>query len=307
MVIDAHLHLGLNQVRLDTVQAYLDSYCIDRGWFLSWEEHQPAIPEFYHELSIRDIMIAYEKYPARIVPLYAPDPSGKDAAQKLLFWCERGVRGCGELKISLRWDEVEIKELLALVEQLNIPLVFHMEAAQEYYLPAPSSRFERAMASVMNRKAGTVMWAVLAKILMASGSLYRSKIQHMKRIFPGYLLDFAALEKSLREFPSVTFIGHGPLFWDGVRPLYHGATARLLNNFSKFYADISGGSGARAIMRSSHWTRSFLVQFQDKILYGTDNYNCGLRQYLQKLALPIGVYEKILCHNANGIIASKKH
>ena len=90
------------------------------------------------------------------------------------------------------------------------------------------------------------------------------------------------LEKCLKEFPNVTFVGHGPGFWsaisaddprgsyptDPVKP--GGAVDRLLAEYDNMYADLSAGSGYNAMTRDPEFTQGFLQRHWRKLLFGTD-------------------------------------
>ena len=126
-----------------------------------------------------------------------------------------------------------------------------------------------------------------------------------------------ALERALKSFPELSFIGHGPGFWASiageitqeqlngypegeVRP--GGALDRLLESTSNLYCDLSAGSGANAFLRDLKFGREFMLRRQDRLLFGTDYLKPGqdVPQFdlLQKLSLPADAAEKILRANA---------
>ena len=96
------------------------------------------------------------------------------------------------------------------------------------------------------------------------------------------------LEKCLREFPNINFIGHGPGFWAAISPdddrnggyptgpiKPGGALDRLLQEYPNLYADISAGSGHNALTRDPKFTEGFIARNWRKILFGTDFMFCG--------------------------------
>jgi predicted TIM-barrel fold metal-dependent hydrolase len=93
------------------------------------------------------------------------------------------------------------------------------------------------------------------------------------------------LERVLRTFPKVNFIGHGPGFWASIsgdvtaRQLGEyprgpitpgGALDRLFDAYLNLWGDISAGSGAGALARDRSFSQQFLVRRADRLLFGTD-------------------------------------
>jgi predicted TIM-barrel fold metal-dependent hydrolase len=93
------------------------------------------------------------------------------------------------------------------------------------------------------------------------------------------------LERVLKAFPAVQFIGHGPGFWASisgeltardlggypngpVKP--GGALDRLFDAYSNLWGDLSAGSGASALSRDPAFGQRFLIRRADRILFGTD-------------------------------------
>jgi predicted TIM-barrel fold metal-dependent hydrolase len=83
---------------------------------------------------------------------------------------------------------------------------------------------------------------------------------------------------------------------------------RLLRQFPNLYADLSAGSGWNALTRDRAFGIRFLVEFQDKLLFGTDVCFADaqgrmpqlgyLKALLQERQLPAAAYEKIVAGNA---------
>lgn len=93
------------------------------------------------------------------------------------------------------------------------------------------------------------------------------------------------LERSLRLFPKLKFLGHSQAFWaemarletPGDRygyPAYpireEGVVPRLLRRYPNLYGDLSASSGCNAIKRDREYGIRFLNEFQDRLLFGTD-------------------------------------
>jgi len=94
------------------------------------------------------------------------------------------------------------------------------------------------------------------------------------------------LENVLKAFTDLTFIAHGPGWWASIsgdvttrealnmRPktkvVPGGAVQRLLDAYPKLVADLSASSGLNAISRDPDYGPDFLVNYQDRLLFGTD-------------------------------------
>ncbi|NUQ01932.1 MAG: amidohydrolase family protein, partial [Armatimonadetes bacterium] len=94
---------------------------------------------------------------------------------------------------------------------------------------------------------------------------------------------FPALERCLKDYRNVKFVGHGPGWWAGIsgdddgrggypeRPITPGgAVDRLLEKYDNLYADLSAGSGYNAMTRDPDFTPDFLERHWGKLLFGTD-------------------------------------
>jgi len=172
--------------------------------------------------------------------------------------------------------------------------------------------------------------AAMLKLLAATETLSLPIIFHSS-IPDGYgygIIDevgLPRLEKVLKRFPGIIFIGHSPGFWSEisgqitledkckypegpVKP--GGAVPRLLRQYPNLCCDISAGSGLNAFRRDPEHAYKFIEEFQDRILFGLDY--CSInddRQHLSWLqnALNQGsicqeAYEKITWKNVNRIL-----
>jgi len=129
------------------------------------------------------------------------------------------------------------------------------------------------------------------------------------------------LEKVLRTYPDLKFIGHSQPFWSEIsgdlkpedrnsypkgKVVPGGRAVELLRDYPNLYADLSAGSGYNAISRDREFGIRFLDEFQDKLLFGTDLDYMGqeLPQvgYLQGLykggRISRKVHDKIMYRNA---------
>jgi predicted TIM-barrel fold metal-dependent hydrolase len=95
------------------------------------------------------------------------------------------------------------------------------------------------------------------------------------------------LEACLKEFPNITWVGHGPAFWSAIsandpRKGYPpgaiapgGALDRLLAEYDNLYADLSAGSGYNAMTRDPEFAHHFIERHWRKLLWGTDIVGIG--------------------------------
>lgn len=81
--------------------------------------------------------------------------------------------------------------------------------------------------------------------------------------------DFKHLENALRSHPHCIFIAHGPAWWKGFAA---GHCDRLMQAYPNLYADLSAGSGAKALGKDKDQTTQFMRDHSTRLLFGTD---CG--------------------------------
>ena len=77
-----------------------------------------------------------------------------------------------------------------------------------------------------------------------------------------------------------------------------GKLIKMLEAYPRLYCDISAGSGWNALSRDPEFAREFLVEYQDRILYGRDYFDNIHQEFLNSLGLPAEVLEKIYYKNA---------
>ena len=312
--IDAHFHVNFSGFDADKIIRYLDDHNIDTCWLLSWEQLAPPIPSLYQNLSVEDVINAYTKYPERIIPFYAPDPKSSTVREDLKKYLVLGIKGCGELKVTYKWEDNLIEKYLKIVSEFNIPLLFHMEAPRMHYVRKGNSAFEKAFAELMTGALNGRTKYYISKITEKT-SLFSKRIRNNSEFFPGYLYDFDFLEKRLTQFPDLVFIGHGPHFWNNIssttspkyfhqrgRIEHFGVIDRLLEEYDNLYCDISGKSGFNALSRDTKQAKVFLEKHAAKILFGTDNANYNLESFIRSFKLPSEKLNKIFYRNAEGIL-----
>lgn len=133
------------------------------------------------------------------------------------------------------------------------------------------------------------------------------------------------LEKCLRMFPNLIFIGHSQPFWAEIsgdlKPEYRnsyptcvvvpgGRIVDLFRRYQNLYGDLSASSGYNAISRDPEFGVQFLEEFQDRLMFGTDldapDQNIPQLKYLRSLMdegkISRKTYDKIMYKNAARIL-----
>ncbi len=133
------------------------------------------------------------------------------------------------------------------------------------------------------------------------------------------------LEKCLKMFQDLLFIGHSQPFWAEIsgelkpedrnsypagRVMPGGRVLDLLREYPNLYGDLSAGSGYNAISRDPEFGIKFLEEFQDRLMFGTDldapNQDVPQLRYLHGLKnegkLSGRIYDKIMYKNAARIL-----
>ena len=136
------------------------------------------------------------------------------------------------------------------------------------------------------------------------------------------------LEKTLKAFPDVKFLGHSQPFWIeisgdapqdtkgrnawGKGPVTPGgALLRLFETCPNLYGDLSANSAGRAIMRHEEFGLRFLETYADRLLFATDMLNAEqtfplagwMEQKMAEGELSEETCRKIFCENACCILS----
>jgi predicted TIM-barrel fold metal-dependent hydrolase len=132
------------------------------------------------------------------------------------------------------------------------------------------------------------------------------------------------LERVLKEFPTLPFIGHGPGFWASIsanvtqndlggypkgRIEPGGTLDRLFDHYPNLWGDLSAGSGANALARDAEFARGFLVRRAERLLFGTDylkpRQEVPQFEVLARIELPDDIRAKIERGNAAKLLGVK--
>jgi hypothetical protein len=257
----------------------MDNVGIERTWLLSWEIPQWEIdPGYYRELNptgvgiqFRDVIDLAERYPDRFIPGTTTDPHDPYALPKLKAAVDIfHVRVFGEFKRHMRYDDPDAIRLFHYAGELGLPVIFHLDVTTP-------------------RKGVPSAWQWW----------YGGGLENM--------------EAALRLCPNTQFLGHAPGFWREIsadadqesqaypagRPVVgRGMMLDYLDKFPNLNCDLSGGSGHTALSRDLDFTRKFLIDYQDRMFFGRDDFNNDMYDLLVSLNLPPEVMAKILSGNA---------
>ena len=277
-IIDTHNHprwVGYDGAR---IVADMDNVGIERTWLLSWElPEREMATNYYQELDptgvgipFRDVIDVAERYPERFIVGTTTDPRDPHAQEKLKAAIDIfRVRVFGEFKLRLRYDDPDAIRLFQYCGELGLPVTIHLDTTFPRH-GVPSSR----------------QW------------WYGGGLENM--------------EAPLRLCPHTHFQGHGPAFWREISgdadqssqayptgPIVgRGMLLDYLDKFPNLNCDLSAGSGHNALSRDLNFTRKFLMDYQDRMFFGRDDYNNDMYDLLVSLNLPPEVLAKILSGNA---------
>ncbi len=138
---------------------------------------------------------------------------------------------------------------------------------------------------------------------------------HINRDAPG----LPGLERLLHDYPTVTFIGHGPHFWREISGDVDAAVAypkgpvtpggrvgELLAEYPNLMADLSAGSGFGALARDPQHAVAFLEGHADRILFATDvlamSQELPIVDFFRDLPLTAGTREAVAWRNASRLL-----
>ncbi|MHB9133211.1 MAG: amidohydrolase family protein [Armatimonadota bacterium] len=276
-IIDCHGHVKWYCYDAARLVRNMDENGITAMWLLSWEAPAEEIDRSYENvfwpgrtgMPFEDVVDASRQFPDRFIPFYAPDPRIKGALRRLQGAVEyHGVRGYGELKCRVMLDDPHALEIFHYCGENGLPVIFHLDVPlPRYSLGDPG------------------YW---------------------------YCCDWENLARALERCPKTNFLGHAPGFWREISgdadtdpsgyprgPVTpDGKLWRYLRAYPNLYCDLSAGSGLTAISRDPRAGRNFLLEFQDRCLFGRDYFDDALYRYLISCDLPPEALAKILRGNA---------
>lgn len=199
--------------------------------------------EEYMPQSVGEVIELAENSEGRWIPFCNIDPrvysntSDAPIGMLLEYYKNKGCRGIGEVMPNLPLNDPRFQNLLKCVEQIGMPLLFDITGRLNY-----------------------------------GYGIYDD---------PG----LPQLEYCLDKYPNLLFIGHGPAFWAEIGTLRNpadrhgypsygideeGRVPYLLRTYPNLWFDLSAGSGYNALKRDSDYAVTFLHEFSDRAMYGTD-------------------------------------
>ncbi len=279
-IVDSHNHPDWHGHDLRRFLENMDRFGIEKTWLLAWECPSDEYDHGWFSLQTpggTDGPIPFsrclsyaERAPDRFVLGFCPDPRRPAAVERMKAAVDiYGVRVCGEMKLRMMYDNWDALRLYRFCGEAGIPVVVHLDYAFDTGRPFPRPDW----------------W-------------YGGGIE--------------AFERAVRACPNTVFVGHGPGFWahisaDGKHattpyptgPVVEGGRVpALLRDCPNLYADLSAGSGLNALTRDPAHAKRFLVEFQDKLLFGRDAFDNRLQEFLLGPDLPDSVREKLFSGNA---------
>ncbi|MEM7536425.1 MAG: amidohydrolase family protein [Chloroflexota bacterium] len=279
-IIDAHNHPDWHGHNLQKFLQNMATYNIERTWLLSWESlPDEYAPDPYFKVSLTqdgypipfsNCLRYKQAAPEKFTLCYGPDPRRPEAIDQLEAAIElHGVQVYGELKLRMMYDNPDALRMYRYCGEKKLPVVVHidypLETGQRY--PRPT------------------WW---------------------------YGGGIAPFERAVQACPETIFIGHAPGFWAHISgdDLYDkvaypsgpvlpdGKLLQMFRDYPNLYADLSAGSALRALSRDREFSKDFLIEFQDRLLYGRDCFDNRCQELLNGLDLSETVLQKIYADNA---------
>jgi hypothetical protein len=241
-------------------------------------------PESTHGVqAMEDVLEMAESYPGRFIPFCNIDPRAMEHSVNaplgdyLRYYKDRGCKGLGEVTANLPFTHPMVQNLFHHCQEVGFPLTFHISCSQGYRYGLVDD--------------------------------------------PG----LPQLELSLQTFYDLKFFGHSQSFWAEIGQLEtvgdrvgypeypikeEGAVPRLMRKYPNLYGDLSAGSGCNALTRDPDYAVTFLNEFQDRLLFGTDitapDTPFPLVDFLLELRgakrISEGVFQKVARENAIKIL-----
>jgi len=278
MIIDAHTHVNWYGMTAEKIVENMDQMGIDKAWLLTWQmaddsEMDMGYAKVYYPhatgLLFEHMMRAVEKFPDRFVPMHAVDPRTDQAVQVLHACASFGVRGYGELKLRMLYDDPRLIEIYHVCAELSFPVILHIDVP---WLPPQGGKFHA------HWYGGTIE------------NLERALQACPKTVFLGHAPGFWREISGDADTRPESYVD-GPVKEGG-------RLIRLLDTYPNLHCDLSAGSGLRALQRDKEFGRNFLIRYQDRCLFGRDYFDDKHMEYLRSLNLPEEALDKILSGNA---------
>ncbi len=279
-IIDAHNHPDWHGYNLDRFLRNMEQYGIEKTWLFSWEcpvdEYDPTYNNvFVHDpdgcpIPFTNCLAYKQQAPDKFVLGYAPDPRRPDAIDQLEAAVSiHGVKLYGELKLRMMYDDLDALRMYRYCGAHGLPVTVHID-----YEFDTSRKYPRPN-----------WW------------------------YGGGIEPF---ERAVAACPDTVFIGHAPGFWAHISgddqydkapyptgPVVPGGKLpRMFRAYPNLHADLSAGSAYTALTRDPVFATDFLIEFQDRLLFGRDYFDDRMQGFLNDLNLPEDVLTRIFSGNA---------
>ncbi|MFD0712526.1 amidohydrolase family protein [Paenibacillus sp. GCM10027626] len=286
MIIDSHNHPYYQMMNLEKTLENMKRFNIDRTWLLSLETPEHEAWPVYHPKTFgtKDAAIPFAhcleysmKAPDQFVLGYAPDPRQPHVIQKMEAAIELyGVRVCGEIMLRMTYDHPDAISLFRFCGEKGLPVIVEVNYGVEEEGP-----------------------------FAQPGYWYGGGIE--------------AFERLVRACPDTVFLGHGPGFWAHISgdDLYQtmsypqgeivsgGKVIEMMHTYDNLYCDLSAYSGYNALIRTPSFGKEFLLEFQDRVLYGRDCWDNNLQLFLNGAGFTEEVLYKIYAGNSLKLVPLK--
>ena len=232
----------------EVIQRY-DELGIERGALL------PIVsPEIYLPQANEDILEMAEQYPDRLIPFCNVDPRALTNSatapldRVLRHYRDLGCKGLGEVMPNMPVMHPMVQNLFLHAQDVGLPVIF--DGSDQ---------------------------------VTGDFGLYDD---------PG----LPQLEHSLQMFPDLVLFGHGPVFWAEIARLRtpadrgfvfrpgggqvgrlpdhpveeEGVVPTLLRRYPNLYGDLSDMTAYNAMARDAEYGPKFVMEFQDRLCFGTD-------------------------------------
>ncbi len=273
--IDIHTHVGTiwngnKELTASLLVRWMDEHDVAKAVVLPLTS-----PESSSFLCLTEgALQAAKEFPDRLIPFCSIDPrtsvvGGVRGFESIIRrYVDLGVKGFGEHKVGLDFDDPLMMQIYEVCEKVGIPLLFHMDTIRGKDRPG-LPRLAHAL-------------AMFPKLTFIGHG-------------PGW---WASISGDAKENDFMSF---------APRPVTAGgAIDKLMETYPNLWGDLSAGSGAQALSRDLAFARQFLIRRQDRLLFGTDYLQPGqpVPQFklLDSLNLPAEVQRKIFRGNAETLL-----
>ena len=285
MLIDIHVHIarnhaapGLNGRYYPTPEemlGYLDEAGIDMAVVMTRANPECA----FRMVPPEDVLEMCALHPKRLIPYCGVDPRmlrnspEADFRPMLQYYKDCGCKGIGEYIPNIPFDDPYNMNVFRQAAEVELPLTFH-----------------------------------ISPTIGGNYGCYDD-------------LGLPRLETVLKTFPDLKLFGHSQPFWSEISadvteetrggypkgPVTEGRLVELMRTYPGLHGDLSAGSGLNAISRDPEFGHRFMIEFQDRLFFGTDmcSHNAADWSEVTYLAeardtggISQDVYEKIAWQNA---------